>query len=335
MLSPRYCFFTLILLLTLTASSKAVVLSLRQYGTEVSDFQVDLDQPFIVDLHVDPKGESVVGLSIFLTYPDADLQLVDIDPTTPNVVEGVQPTELLQSWLVLDNDTHGDPGNDIDQGQVDYVQLLIFGDAEKAIINPSVVAQLEFRPRQATKQTILRFDEDEGRSRLTEATVLTKDRVQKQIKAILNNAVFSIKGGPVLSPIPDIQLLQNETSEPIYLDNYVEESNTQSQQLKWLDIANPQIAANIDPITHKATFKAKGDFFGSTSIRLQVTDSRQHTVIAEIKVRVMTAPVIKPLPAKRLRLNRSEIVDLSQYVSDADAPDLNGLTWDWLVPSSR
>ena len=335
MLSPRYCFFTLILLLTLTASSKAVVLSLRQYGTEVSDFQVDLDQPFIVDLHVDPKGESVVGLSIFLTYPDADLQLVDIDPTTPNVVEGVQPTELLQSWLVLDNDTHGDPGNDIDQGQVDYVQLLIFGDAEKAIINPSVVAQLKFRPRQATKQTRLRFDEDEGRSRLTEATVLTKDRAQKQIKAILNNAVFSIKGGPVLSPIPDIHLLQNETSEPIYLDNYVEESNTQPQQLKWLDIANPQIAANIDPITHKATFKAKGDFFGSTSIRLQVTDSRQHTVIAEIKVRVMTAPVIKPLPAKRLRLNRSEIVDLSQYVSDADAPDLNGLTWDWSAVQSE
>ena len=49
----------------------------------------------------------------------------------------------------------------------------------------------------------------------------------------------------------------------------------------------------------------------------------------------MTAPVITPLPAKRLRLNRSEIIDLSQYVSDADAPDLNGLTWDWSAVQSE
>merc|ERR1711964_123651 len=35
------------------------------------------------------------------------------------------------------------------------------------------------------------------------------------------------------------------------------------------------------------------------------------------------------------RLNRSEIIDLSQYVSDADAPDLNGLTWDWSAVQSE
>ena len=51
--------------------------------------------------------------------------------------------------------------------------------------------------------------------------------------------------------------------------------------------------------------------------------------MTEVRVEVMAAPTIKLLPDKRLKLNREEVFDLGQFVTDIDQPDLNGLTWTW------
>ena len=310
----------------------AVVLSLRQSGTELTDFNADIEQPLTVDLHIDPKVEDVVGISTFLTFNTADLQLIDTKKETLHVTEGAESTDLLKNWVILDNDMHGDPGNTIKNSQIDYVVLLFSGDGE-AIINPGIVAQFKFKPLRATKQTSIQFDQDESRSRLTEVTLLTKSGQQKQVSATLNSARFDIRGGPILKPIPEVRFLRTEISAPLYLDNYVEEGKTPKQQLKWLDIAHSKILTQIDPITHKVTFSvkenAKDDFFGRTIIKLQVIDTQQHTAMAEVNVEVMTAPTLTLLPNKRLRLNRQEVLDLGQFVTDADQPDLNGLTWTW------
>ena len=86
----------------------------------------------------------------------------------------------------------------------------------------------------------------------------------------------------------------------------------------------------IDQITNKAIFSVKGNdkknFFGSAIIDLQVANNKQYTAMTEVRIEVMAAPIIKLLPDKRLKLNREEIFDLGQFVTDIDQPDLNGLT---------
>ena len=322
-----------LLLLALTPPIEAVVLSLRQFGTELNNFSAELDQPLTIDLHLDPKGETVVGVSVFITFSGLDLQLIDTKKETVHIIEGAESTDLLTGWVTLDNDMHGDPGNDIEDDQIDYVALLFRGEG-KAIINPSIVARFKFKPLRATKEASIQFDRDDGRSRVTEVTLLTKNGQQKQASATLNSASLSIRGGPIVKPIPEVRFLNTETSAPLYLNNYIEDdSEFSKQQLKWLDVPHAKIATQIDQITHKAIFSVKGNdkknFFGSAIIDLQVANNKQYTAMAEVRIEVMAAPIIKLLPDKRLKLNREEIFDLGQFVTDIDQPDLNGLTWTW------
>ena len=137
-----------LLLLVLTPPLEAIVLSLRQFGTELNNFSTELDQPLTIDLHLDPKGETVVGISVFITFSGLDLQLVDTKKETVHIIEGAESTDLLTDWVVLDNDMHGDPGNDIEDDQIDYVALLFRGEG-KAIIISSVLARFKFKPVRA------------------------------------------------------------------------------------------------------------------------------------------------------------------------------------------
>ena len=324
-----------LLLLVLTPPIEAIVLSLRQFGTELNNFSTELDQPLTIDLHLDPKGETVVGISVFITFSGLDLQLVDTKKETVHIIEGAESTDLLTDWVVLDNDMHGDPGNDIEDDQIDYVALLFRGEG-KAIINASVVARFKFKPLRAAKQASIQFDQDVSRSRVTEVTLLTNNGQQKQSSATLNSATLNIRGGPIVKPIPEVRFLNTETSAPLYLNNYIEDDGEFSkQQLKWLDVPHAKIATQIDQITNKAIFSVKGNdkknFFGSAIIDLQVANNKQYTAMTEVRIEVMAAPIIKLLPDKRLKLNREEIFDLGQFVTDIDQPDLNGLTWTWFL----
>ena len=86
-----------LLLLALTPPIEAVVLSLRQFGTELNNFSAELDQPLTIDLHLDPKGETVVGVSVFITFSGLDLQLIDTKKETVDL--GYFCTTL---WIKID-----------------------------------------------------------------------------------------------------------------------------------------------------------------------------------------------------------------------------------------
>ena len=145
-----------------------------------------------------------------------------------------------------------------------------------------MVARFKFKPLRATKKASIQFDQDVSRSRVTEVALLTNNGQQKQSSATLNSATLSIRGGPIVKPIPEVRFLNTETSAPLYLNNYIEDDGEFSkQQLKWLDVPHAKIATQIDQITNKATFSVKGNdkknFFGSAIIDLQVANDKQYT----------------------------------------------------------
>ena len=104
---------------------------------------------------------NINGVAAYLTYDMSILQIVD--PTSPfdqgNFLGGT----------VLDNDTHGDPGNGISGGQLDYVEV----NYSSSSTGGGVVAtfQLEVIDTPPSGYTTISFDFDEANGRVTALSV--------------------------------------------------------------------------------------------------------------------------------------------------------------------
>ena len=106
---------------TLIASAQTPMLSLQESNSLSSAFSVDLKGSFDLNVILDAGDHHVNGVSVYLTFDSSYLEVVDKDPNRP----GIQPFESSSfiDEFILENDTHGDPENDIAGFQLDYTPV--------------------------------------------------------------------------------------------------------------------------------------------------------------------------------------------------------------------
>ena len=318
------------------STADAASVALRSAVTQQSDFEASLGEPFEVEIFVDPEGESLVGLSLYLSFDDQFLELIDADPT----IGGLQPIEAGQlippNWREFDNDTHGDPGNELVGFQVDYVRLSIVNDDK--VDEVGVVGRLRFRPVRATASTTIAFDSDPGASRLTAIAIVTEDDTQQQIAfSEMTSAQITIGGGPIITaPLPDITFSLGETNDSLDLDLFVTDSNNPNERLRWEALGNQNVFVEIDRESNIVVFASAPGWVGEEEITFLVTDPQRNVASDTLHVRVMSAPEIRDLPEIELRVGQdTPPINLDNFVVDLDDPDLVGLQWALTRESDR
>ncbi len=144
---------SLFMMFTVAWQVDAVVhFSIVDTATGNSSLQASPGDSFTLDIRIDTGTKEINGYSIYLTFDDAILEVKN------------QPSPFIQKDFlgggVLENDTHGDPGNSIDGFQLDYTEANLGGTASGS----GVVAQLEF---QALTEGTVEIGFDSGSDRNT------------------------------------------------------------------------------------------------------------------------------------------------------------------------
>ena len=315
-----------VLVLFSAGSISAVTISLRDSRSKNSTFKTEIGEQFQVDILVEPGGESVAGFAVFLSFDNRFLEIVDSDSEKARIQPVQTSQEVPENWGIFDNDTHGDPGNEIDLFQIDYVHTSIGGG--DLITDPTVIGQITFKPKLAISSTSIAFDVDASVSRITEVTVVNAEENQQQVAfSNMSSAVISIGGGPILTKtfLP-IRVLLGK-SESFNLNDYVTDSNDSNDALTW-SAEGDHIAVEINQSTHLATLSVSNEFVGETEVLFAVRDPKGNIASGTLSVTVVSSPKILPLPKINSRIGRTKSISLSQYVVDLDSPDLKGLSWE-------
>ena len=315
-----------ILILISVGSASAVTVSLRGNESQSSTFETEIGEQFKVDIFVEPEGESIAGFAIFLSFDNRFLEIVDSDSEKARIQPVKISQEVPENWRVFDNDTHADPGNEIDLFQIDYVQTSVGGG--DLITDPTVIGQVTFKSNLATSSTSVVFDADASVSRITEATVVNAEKNQQQVVfSNTSSAVISIGGGPILTKtFPPIRVLLGKSDKSLNLNDYVTDSNDSNNVLTW-SAEGEHIAIEIDQSTHLATLSVSDEFVGMTKVLFTVRDPKGNSASDIVPVTVVSAPKILPFPKINSRVGKTKSISLSNYVVDLDSPNLKGLSW--------
>ena len=315
-----------ILVLVSAGSTSAVTISLRDNRSKKSTFKTEIGEQFQVDILVEPGGESIAGFAVFLSFDNRFLEIVDSDSEKARIQPVKISQEVPENWGIFDNDTHADPGNDIDLFQIDYVHTSIGGG--DLITDSTVIGQITFKPKLAISSTSIVFDVDASVSRITEVTVVNAEKNQQQVAfSNMSSAVISIGGGPILTKtfLP-IRVLLGK-SESFNLNDYVTDSNDSNDALTW-SAEGDHIAVEINQSTHLATLSVSNEFVGETEVLFTVRDPKGNSASGTLPVTVVSSPKILPFPKINSRVGKTKSISLSQYVVDLDSPDLKGLSWE-------
>ena len=315
-----------ILVLVSAGSTSAVTISLRDSRSKNSTFKTEIGEQFQVDILVEPEGESIAGFAVFLSFDNRFLEIVDSDSEKARIQPVKISQEVPENWGIFDNDTHADPGNDIDLFQIDYVHTSIGGG--DLITDSTVIGQITFKPKLAISSTSIVFDVDVSVSRITEVTVVNAEKNQQQVAfSNMSSAVISIGGGPILTKtfLP-IRVLLGK-SESFNLNDYVTDSNDSNDALTW-SAEGDHIAVEINQSTHLATLSVSNEFVGETEVLFTVRDPKGNSASGMLPVTVVSSPKILPFPKINSRVGKTKSISLSQYVVDLDSPDLKGLSWE-------
>jgi len=132
--------------------------------TSNSDFVVNPQDIFDLQLRVDTAGQEVNAFSIYLSYDDSVLQVIDQDANADGIQPFIQGDFLGGAILV--NNTHFDPGNSIDKFQLDYTEVLLMGMKT----GEGLVATVQFKATNAGNTTIS-FDFDNANVRYTAVSI--------------------------------------------------------------------------------------------------------------------------------------------------------------------
>ena len=306
--------------------AQAATVALQSPTTNSSNFSANLGEEFEVGLFVHPQGQSITGVSIYLSFDDQFLELIDSDVAS----DGVQPVgrgpAVPEGWTTFENDTHGDPGNRFQNFQIDFAQGLFLG-FEPALRNPGVVGIIRFRALRTINSTRITFDNVSPISRVTEVrigpTIVTAF-------ATTTPATISVVGGPViLEAFPEtIKFLVGTIDRSLDLDDHVQDVNDSPARLQWTATGNRNITVSIDPASHIVTFGAAAGAFGRETVVFTVVDPQGNVSSESIEVHVIAAPVITFSRPFRLRVDRASELDLNEFVTDADDPALSGIQWE-------
>jgi hypothetical protein len=305
---------------------EAVSVQLRGGENKSSTFSVNLKDEFNLEIFVDPQGEKVTGVSIYLSFDDEFLELIDGNFGLSGLQPVARGPATPDGWNIFENDTHGDPGNRFLKFQIDFSQGLIRGD-EPALREPGVVGIIHLRAIRTAVSTLITFDNIKAVSRVTEVKV---GLLPPKPFTSTMGANISVVGGPVIfDSFPKLITIPLGTvNNSLDLDGAVEDSNNTPEQLNWETDGNTHIIVDIDPASHIVSFSAPEGWVGEETIVFTVSDPSGNTSTATVRVQVVSGPVIKFDGPFRARTNQPSRFDLNQFVTDADDPTLSGIRWD-------
>jgi len=115
------------------------------------------------------------------------------------------------------------------------------------------------------------------------------------------------------------------------LNQYVNDRDTQPQDLIWQVTGSQHIHGQVDNIHKRATLHADPDWYGTEKVKFLVKDLQDGADSAWVDIHVRPVndpPRISALPNLDLSLTRSAILDLNNYVTDID-DDISGLHWQY------
>lgn len=135
---------------------------------------------------------------------------------------------------------------------------------------------------------------------------------------------------PQISSIPSITF-NEDGSHTLELNDFVDDPDTQDENLYWYARGNERVVVNINHTTNSAQFSSETDWNGQESFWMVVADPDENKDSAMVTVTVQAVndpPVFDDLPMVNLSQNKTGNVDLKNYVSDVDDP-VADLTWDY------
>jgi len=139
---------------------------------------------------------------------------------------------------------------------------------------------------------------------------------------------FTVQGlsnkPPVISLIPD-QVLGEDTSKAINLDDYVSDPDNSDAEITWTVTGGQNISVIINALDRSATFKPSLDYYGTEDIMFTAKDPGGLTDSKTVKVIVNPVndpPVLSDIPNQTIKKNESfKPINLDTYVFDMDNAD--------------
>lgn len=90
--------------------------------TSIPSSPFTIGDTIVFSVNIDMDSIPTNGVSVYISFDDAYFSIIDQD-TSQSGIQPFQPGSFL-AGTVLENDTHGDPGNTIPLFQLDYAEIL-------------------------------------------------------------------------------------------------------------------------------------------------------------------------------------------------------------------
>ncbi|MFQ6039753.1 MAG: Ig-like domain-containing protein [Candidatus Poribacteria bacterium] len=311
------CVFICAIHLFVAITADAVIAELRKAGTTKTKFSASVGNIVDVDIYINTMGEQIGGVYIYLSFDDKIFELVDI--TQP--VEG---GPFLDNWQLMENDTHGDPGNAIPKFQIDYAKVTFAPENSK--VGDGVIGTLHLRALKPVVSTQITFDESKFHNRETQCARGAGLKIVKFTNLI--PATISVKGALKIKSISDIVFNVGEIYE-IDLDDYIDEPAIPDSDITWTVSGNKNIEITIAPDSHVAAFSSP-DWTGEETVVFTAEAASGESAVLDATVKVVAPPVFIELPAVRFKsTEKSQRLNLNKYLTDFDDPNLEEIQWNY------
>jgi len=312
------CFFICATHLFVSNTADAVIAELRQAGTTKTKFSVSAGNTVGVDIYINTMGNQIGGVYIYLSFDNKIFELVD-------VTQPVEGGAFLENWQIMENDTHGDPGNAIPKFQIDYAKATFA--PENAKVGDGVIGTFHLKALKPAVSTQITFDKSKFHNRETQCARGAGLKVVEFTNLI--PATISVKGALNTKPIGDIVFNVGESYE-IDLDDYINEPAIPDSEIAWTVSGNKNIATTIAPDSHVVTFSSQ-DWTGEESMIFTAEAASGESAVLDVTVKVVSPPkFISDLPEVKFKATgKSQRIDLNDYLNDFDDPNLEGIQWDY------
>jgi len=144
--------------------------------------------------------------------------------------------------------------------------------------------------------------------------------------------VISVNDPPQwTAPLPDIFFNEDEPSQPIDLNGYIQDVEDDESEIEWIIANNQNLLITLEPETHQVSFVGLLNWYGEETLYFEAVDTEGASVLDTIQVTVYPIndpPAIDPeLPdIAFLEDHADSSLRLDQHLLDPDIEDMQ-FTW--------
>ncbi len=267
-----------------------------------------------LEIWVNFSEKNVTGTDAFLTFDDRYFEVINLmgDEKT------FKPFDFssgIFSGGVIDNSTHGDPGNSIPGFQLNAVVVL----GSNWVNGQGKFARFQLKAINKIERTEIKFDYDRVNHRDTK---YHEYPLKSGPFHHMHKFTVSIEGMGV-EGLPDILLLQGQSDSNTVLNDYLINPPDDLSELVWTYSAETDnVDIDIDPSTSRVTYTSVGEWVGRQNIVFTVTNLLGDEGSDSVSVAVTYPPEIVNMPETIIfeEDTRYESPILDSLVSDQDNP---------------